>query len=56
MTNLYRKAMAFEKGHSVMGPDKAAFLGQIDEIKEKVDEIFKLGNNSSVSNDIEFKN
>jgi hypothetical protein len=32
LTNLYKKAMAFEKGHSNPDPEKVAYLNQIEEI------------------------
>jgi hypothetical protein len=31
-TNLYKNASAFEKGHTVVSPDKQAFQNKVDEI------------------------
>ena len=33
MTNLYKKAMSFEKGHISEDPEKLAFYNQLDEIQ-----------------------
>lgn len=56
MTNLYKKAMTFEKGHASIDPEKEAYFNQIDEIQDKVQQIFKFTNNSTESNDLDFKN
>lgn len=31
-TNLYKRAMSFEKGHLSVDPEKQAFYNQVDEI------------------------
>ena len=41
LTNLYRTAMNFEKGHSAENPNKIAFYNQVTEIDEKVTEIYR---------------
>ena len=56
LTNLYKKAMIFERGHSNPDPEKTAYLNQIDEIQEKVEEIYKQGQNYDTDHDLEFKN
>jgi hypothetical protein len=33
MTNLYKRAMSFEKGHISEDPEKQAFFNQVDEIQ-----------------------
>jgi len=38
--------MAFEKGHQVTDPERAAFQNQVSEIWSKVDEILMVANNS----------
>lgn len=55
ITNLYKKAMVFEKGHCGPDPEKAAFYNQVSEIQEKVEEIFKKSSNAAQSSDKAFK-
>lgn len=55
-TNLYKRAMSFEKGHLSVGPEKQAFYNQIDSIEQQVEDIFKLQNSSTLQSDVEFKN
>lgn len=50
--NLYKQAMAFEKGHHVQDPDKQAFLQQIEEIQENVEEIKKETCSANKLNDV----
>lgn len=44
--NLYKQAMAFEKGHHITDPDKQQFMETIDEIHNKVEEIAELTGNT----------
>lgn len=55
LTNLYRLAMTFEKGHKLVDPNKEAFRATIDDIEQKIEEIFKLQVDSTKSK-VEIKN
>ena len=55
-TNLYKRAMSYEKSHLSIDPEKQAFYNQVDEIQQQVEEIFKITNSSTLQNDVEFKN
>ena len=56
LTNLYRKAMTFEKGHCAPDPEKVIFYNQVGEIQEKVEEIYKKSINADLTTDLAFKN
>jgi len=45
ITNLYKKAMIFEKGHSAMDPAKVTFRETVEEINDKITQIFKKSMN-----------
>ena len=51
LTNLYRKAMIFEKGHCIQDPQKVALRNQMTEIQERIEEIYKKQFNTSQGND-----
>jgi uncharacterized membrane protein YhiD involved in acid resistance len=53
--NLYRMAMKHEKNHCDKDTDKIAYLNQVEEIQERVEEIFKNTSKDSQSSDICFK-
>lgn len=54
--NLYKQAMAYEKGHHVIDPEKQAFQTTITEIQEHVEEIKKETCSANRLNDVQFKN
>jgi len=54
--NLYKQAMAFEKGHNIQNPDKQSFIETIEEIHNKVEEIADFTGNTDTNTGFSFKN
>lgn len=42
VTNLFKKAASFEKGYEIITPEKQGFYNDIQEMKEKVNQIYNL--------------
>lgn len=55
LTNLYRLAMIFEKGHKIVDPNKEALKSTIDEIEQQVEEIYNIHVDSN-KNKVEINN
>lgn len=47
ITNLYTKAMAFEKNHAAMDVEKKAFYDTIEEINTQINELYNELTNES---------
>ena len=56
ITNLYKKAMAHEKGHAAMDPEKKTFYDQVEEINTQIGELYKEMTNKSEFTGDQFEN
>jgi hypothetical protein len=56
LTNLYKKAMIFEKGHTVLDPAKVTFRETVEEINDKITQIFRKSMNVQQSQDSDYGN
>lgn len=56
VTNLYKKAMSFEKGHAAMDPEKKSFYDTVEEISVQISKLYKDMTNKSQHHSDRFEN
>ena len=56
LTNLYKQALIYEDGHSVMNPEKEAIKSQLEDISERVEEIFEQVDDTSKTDVVDYNN